>query len=147
MIDQIHKTTIGGLTYTVPTMPGLRGRKVLLRLLRVAGPLLAANKDSGRDLSDVVQSVLGNLDDSTFDWILGQLIQGAMVGDGDTMRPLSVQTVQDEVWADGEGYLHMVDFIVWALRVNFGGFIEGLKQRASALKNVSSVNSPAKKAG
>lgn len=146
---EVKETTIQGRKYTLPVMPGIRGRKVILRIMRVVGPLadvgLSKPKDdedgepNKKSVGEILVAILANLDDATFDWILRELVQGGFVqgNEPDSMLQLSFDATQNMVWGDNEGYLAMVDFIKWALEINFSGFINGLRAKFKSPKKDS----------
>lgn len=144
----VKETTIQGRRYTLPVMPSVKGRKVLLRLMKVCGPLadMPSDRDSGgKSIGEIAVQILGTLDSNDFDWILRNLVEGAMVsGEGpDTMLQLSRDDTQNIVWCDNDGYLAMFEFIQWALECNFQGFINGLREKFKSRKKGSPAASQA----
>jgi len=134
-----ERTTIGEVRYEVTKLPYKAGRKVLLRLYKVAGPALAravalAPEAKGKRLLDLdlhalapaisalVEKLAETLTEEDLDFIVDQLASYTTISrDGEKWPAL--KTEMDFLFSGNYG-----DWIQWlgfALRVNFGGFFDG----------------------
>lgn len=128
---------INGRKYTIRKLPGIPGRKMLLRLTKVAAPLLggADSKDfeegggSEINVKALISECLDRLTESEFEYVINGISQdGSVRLDGDVVLDLSRSDTQDDIWSANYG--EMFEFLQWALKVNFGSFLDGLQVMA-----------------
>lgn len=130
---QAETRTISGDEYEVTQLPSGRGRKLLLRILRVVGPALAelVRGGDGVKLSEVgadglasaMQELAARLTEDDFEYAVRELAGATKVriGGGD---PTKLETIIDLHFA-GE-YGAMLQWLAFALEVNYRSFFDGL---------------------
>jgi hypothetical protein len=155
-----EEKVIGEHGYRVTQLPGIKGRKVLVRLYKILGPALAALIDDtvqkpaqtitqysadDVELSSVsaALSVLAvKLREDDLEYLCEQLAACTLVNIEDTDKwvPLS-KDLQNVVFAGA--YKEMFLWLGFALEVNYGGFFDGVggvSGFVSKLANPKTVN-------
>jgi hypothetical protein len=131
---QSETRTIGGDEYEVTQLPSGRGRKLLLRLLRIVGPAIAELVKDGTSsvkLSDVsadglaaaLQELAARLTEDDFEYAVRELTSGTKVriAGGPAVK---LETVSELHFAGNYGA--MLSWLGFALEVNFRSFFGGL---------------------
>lgn len=148
----VESKLIQGRTYTAVKMPGVRGRKVLLQLMRVAGPVVEhlekiqkETETEGEEiekkidfavLSEALDRIFENLTDERFEWFLKEFtINSTVTGDEPgQLWDLSQTETQNAVWGDGPGYRAMFEFMRFWIGVNFSGFFGVSRPKGAKVK-------------
>jgi hypothetical protein len=128
---------IGDHKYTVTQLNAVTGRKALLRLTKIMGPVITEGFKGGQmaGYAAVAQSLTETELDYFCDLFAGQttVLGGDYVDDG-----AQLDAIFGEHFADR--YFEMFEWLTFALEVNFGSFFLGLaKKFAEALKKAKDV--------
>ena len=131
-----QQTTIGAWRYTVRPFPTGTGLALMWRLARMLGPALAALIRGAEGVEGAIGSSFNALVDRVtpeeLTEIARQLAATADVVQPGGSQPAALGEVFDLHFAGD--YLALFDFLRFALEVNFGPFVEGLRRRAAARK-------------
>jgi hypothetical protein len=145
-----EKKTINGSVYQVTTLPYGVGKRVLLRLCKVCGPTVAKAFAAAPDLRDkdlgdlqvaavtpalaaAVEQLVMDLDEDSFDMISDALAGATVILEGD--KQIELSQVREVRFAGNYG--EMLQWLAFALKVNFFNFSGGLGQKmAAALAHV-----------
>lgn len=124
--DRAIEEEIDGVAYKVWPVPFSIGRPALVRLLGILSPILAAAFRGGtRDIAGVFEALpaaLGDSDLQYFGKVFGDAAQ--YKNDKGDWCPL-VDKVQADHFAGR--YLAFFQWIVLAVRCNYGGFFDGIR--------------------
>jgi hypothetical protein len=132
---QSETKTIGSTEYEVTQLPSGRGRKLLLRLVRIVGPAVGELLKGGEagtatlasvsaeGLSAAVGELAARLGEDDFEYAVKELASSTKVRvDGGGLVPLA--SVLDLHFAGAYG--EMLSWLAFALEVNFRSFFSGL---------------------
>lgn len=141
--------TIDGITFEVTQLPYTRGHKVLLRLFRALAPAVAEalgqapelkERELGsldiRDVKPALAAAVGrlvqDLSEEDFDFVNDELASHSFVlQDG---KKLKLQSEREFLFAGN--YWLMFQWLAFAVKVNFLGFLNGESAIAEALARV-----------
>lgn len=136
-----EETTIGDTTYRVTQLGAKQGRRLLMRLLRLAGPSLTEAIGGDTSLAS-----LGDVDLSTLSGAVKRLCENALEDElehlFDTFAPKTQIDKGEGKWAvlSHEAELHfagkyreMFEWLWFCLQVNYKDFIVGSMARAAAM--------------
>lgn len=107
--------TIGGIEFSIYPLGALTGRKVLTRLIRMAGPAM------GKDTS--LADLLGGIKEEDVEYLCDVFGQVTMVTLAPDKKP-DLKTVFDNVFAGR--YEVMTEWLKACLEVNFSSFFQNL---------------------
>lgn len=126
-----EKRVINGKTVQIGLVGAREGIQIALKLGKAVVPAFAqmitglkGEDKSGVPFKDLVESCFDNIESIDIDKIATQLFQGATVDD----FPLNIDTYFQA------NYGEFIDFLAFALEVNFGSFFE-----ASVFKSLTSI--------
>lgn len=113
---------IGDHTYQVTQLPGKLGRKILMRLMRVAAPLIDG---AAKPTTEMFTSVAAALDDELVDFVESSFIGVTMIStDSGGLVPLG-----DRFNTHFAGkYQDWFQWVVFCLEVNYSDFLGELKR-------------------
>lgn len=114
---------IGEVVYRVKQFGAKRGRQVLFRVSQMLGPTLAQATEGDYAAAFKAFAETAKLED--FEWLCDTFADGTSVvlktTNGNEV-PQSLAKVYDEHFVGR--YLEMLEWLVFAFEVNFGGFLE-----------------------
>lgn len=130
--------TFGEHTFEVTQLPYSRGHRVLLRLFKALGPGLAEALSKfpalqGRELGTLdvteiaqvfaagAERLANDLSDEDFDFVTDELAEFSFLKKGERKLPLK----NEREFLFAGDYLLMFQWLGFALRVNFFGFLKG----------------------
>lgn len=124
-----QSTTIGAWRYTVKPLPAGQGLALMARLAKMLGPGVAGlvSGEEGGAIGRALASLLERVQPEEVVEIARQLAATTEVSQPGGKTPASLVEVFDLHFA--ADYLTLMDFLRFALEVNFGPFVEGLKGR------------------
>lgn len=130
-------TTVDGWRYTVRPLPTGRGLALAWRLARMLGPAFSAllgAADAGAEgaLGKALDALVERVTPDELVEIARELAGTADIVQPGGAKPASLGEVFDVHFAGD--YLALMDFLRFALEVNFGPFVEGLRRRGAARK-------------
>ncbi len=128
---QAKSKVIDGLEYKVTQLGAKEGRRLLTRLVKVAGPMMAGAGTG--DVSGALERALGGLKDEDVDFLCDTLARSTEVQVDSTHQPL-LADIFDSHFAGN--YHNLMKWLAFALEVNFGSFF----QMAVALKSAVSAS-------
>jgi|SRR6185436_16957014 len=117
----VETKTIGEHTYEVTQLGALVGRKVLFRLGKLLGPLMA-----GGDNPAAVAGATASLQDADFDWLCDVFAGSTKLIQQSTNGPIKIALggVFDSHFAGR--YDAMIQWLGTCVQVNFASFLAGL---------------------
>lgn len=122
-------TTIGAWRYSVKPLPAGQGLALMARLSKMLGPgvaALVANDGSGA-IGRALAGLLERVSPEEVVEIARQLAATTEVSQAGGKAPAKLDEVFDTFFAGD--FLPLLDFLKFALEVNFGPFVEGLRAR------------------
>ena len=119
MAIEAKTKSIGASDYTVEPHGAIKGRALLLRLVKVVGPsLTAVSQDS---IPDAIRSLLDGLTEEDLTFLCNEFAAKTMVTvDG---GELQLSKIFDAHFIGS--YVEMIQWLAWAIEVNFGSFFRG----------------------
>lgn len=126
--------SIGTSDYTVEPHGAIKGRALLLRLVKVVGPsLTAVSQDS---IPDAIKSLLGGLTEEDLTFFCEEFSKKTMVTvDGGELQLSKIFDVHFQ-----DNYLDMVQWLAFCVEANFSSFFRG----AGALVSKAAASAVAK---
>lgn len=132
--------TIDGDEYEITQLGAIEGRRVLTKLLKLAGPALGALAGAGKldetAIGAALTSAAEELDEATLDSLCETFGANSTVRNGDR-RPKLEAVVFDNHFAGR--YMAMTKWLIACLKLNFADFLEG-----STLGNLPSEKAASK---
>ena len=119
MAIESRTKSIGSSDYTVEPHGAIKGRALLLRLVKIVGPsLTAVSQDS---IPDAIKSLLGGLSEEDLTFLCEEFSKKTMVTvDG---GELQLSKIFDQHFVGS--YLEMIQWLAWCVEVNFSSFFKG----------------------
>ena len=123
---------IGDCTYTVTMLPAKLGNRVLLKLMKSVAPVFAVASGGVAALAaGGIGPAIQSLSEDDFDWIAQQLAEKTEVNMGGDQSP-TLARVFDLHFAGK--YMEELEWLEFAIEVNYGPFFRELKRRAAEAK-------------
>ena len=119
MAIEAKTKSIGASDYTVEPHGAIKGRALLLRLVKIVGPsLTAVSQDS---IPDAIKSLLGGLSEEDLTFLCEEFSKKTMVTvDG---GELQLSKIFDQHFVGS--YIEMIQWLAWAIEVNYSSFFKG----------------------
>ena len=136
--ERCQTKEIDGTFYLVRPLPCAAGYKAMLRLVKIAGPIIAqaivgSDVKTGTARSESVAEAIGLLASSIkdedighFAKLFGESTMFSAEGSDDPVIPLKLD--QQEMHFSGR-YMAFFEWLMFAIEVNFGGFFGDLSKR------------------
>jgi len=118
---------IGGDNYTVTPMTAVKGRRVFARLFKVIGPVLGKLSE-GVNVGDLLGAAAAHVSEDDVDYFCEAFAPGTTVNGAELQKVFAVHFMGK--------YAEMVEWIAFAVEVNFGDFFSALAKKAPAPKTV-----------
>ena len=134
--EMAQSKEIDGLMYTVTPLPFGIGQKVLMRLIRVVSPLLAASADGGAAVFAALPSVLKDEDIEFFGDKFGAASSVAI--DGKNMPMLK----QNQELHFAGKYLAFMQWLMFSIEVNYKSFFVGLTNGGAGVADLVTAMNP-----
>lgn len=124
-----QSTTIGAWRYSVRPLPAGQGLALMARLSKMLGPGVAAlvSGDGGGAIGRALSGLLERVNPEEVVEIARHLAATTEVSQPGGKVPASLAEVFDVHFA--ADYMAMMEWMKFALEVNFGPFVEGLRAR------------------
>lgn len=124
-----QSTTIGAWTYSVRPLPAGQGLALMARLARMLGPGVAAlvSGEGNGAIARALSGLLERVDPDALVVIARELAATTEVSQPGGRTPAKLSEVFDVHFA--ADYMALMEFLRFALEVNFGPFVEGLRMR------------------
>lgn len=117
---------IGGATYVVTPMVATKGRKVFARLIKIAGPVLgkiAEAPPEGRQAA-LLAAIGAHVSEDDFEYFCDVFAPTTTVDGADLSKAFAVHFMGK--------YADMVEWVAFAVEVNFGDFFLALARKSPA---------------
>lgn len=135
-----QEKTIDGYTFKISQLPGMRGTKVFTRLTKLLTGIkdaLGANSEAAK--VSAALGLLEKLDENDVQYFCTELLTPAVC----TTPEGKVLPVMPHFDALFQGRVDLVfKVLLFALQVNYGGFLRGLAASAAAQAVVAAPSSP-----
>lgn len=126
MARKSESKVIGGDRYTVSQLGATEGQRVIVRLMRFFGPAVAkaqTAKDGERDAA-FISGLADAIDPDTFAELAHTMAENTQVQPSGAKASGPLSGVYDAHFAGR--YFELVQWFVFAMGVNFGGFFRGI---------------------
>lgn len=143
---KIESRSIGAHDYTVQTHGALKGRGILLRIVKVAGTSLSGLQNTA-DLGNGIAKVLQALSEEDFTFLCDEFARKTTVKAADGAADIKLEKVFEVHFACN--YFEMCQWLAFCIEVNFGGFFSDAAREigrlvAGASDKKSQVKLPSK---
>lgn len=121
---------LGSHIYTVTQLNAVTGRRALLRLSKILGPAFTEGLRGGQAAS--YSAIASNLTENDLDYFCDLLSAQTSVRGGEYAEAAEPQL--DKVFAEhfADNYFELLEWLSFALEVNFSSFFRGLATKLSA---------------
>jgi hypothetical protein len=116
---------IGGDRYTVNQLGAIEGQRVIVRLMRFFGPAIAKAQTSkgGEKDAGFIAGLADAIDPDTFEELAKTMAENTICQPAGG-KPGALSAIYGEHFAGR--YFELVQWFVFAMGVNFGGFFRGI---------------------
>lgn len=132
---QLFKTeekVIGAYTYKVTQLDAITGRRAFTRMMKVVGPALGGS-------SEGLETFFSSLAEDDMDHFCNLFAKMTTVSGGDLREGAEPQLSDVFMYHFAGRYLEMVEWLVFAFKVNFASFFAGAGALAAQVRGQASA--------
>jgi hypothetical protein len=139
---KIEQRSIGAHDYTLQTHGAIKGRAILLRIVRVAGTSLSGLQNTA-DLGNGIAKVLQALSEEDLTYLCDEFSRKTTVKAADGAADIKLEKVFEVHFACN--YFEMCQWLAFCIEVNFGGFFsDAAREIARIVAGAAERQSPVK---
>jgi hypothetical protein len=139
MATETKEKEINGCTYSTLTLGAVQGKRVLVRLTKMAGPALASISDAQKDPSGALGKVLETLSEEDIDFLCTTFAARSSVTLPDGKQP-QLDKVFDSHFAGD--YMSLVEWLAFCVMANYADFFSGVMSRMAEAAAKAKATTP-----